>query len=334
MRQLIERVCRGEDLTDTELEVALSRAVDGDASPVELAGLLIGLKAKGETPAEIAGAARALRRAALPFDRPSYPFVDCCGTGGDGQGTPNLSTAAAFVAAAAGVPVAKHGNRAVSSHCGSADVLEALGARLELAGPQARRTLDETGFCFLFAPHFHRGMRHVMPVRRALGTRTLFNLVGPLVNPSRPPLQLLGVYAPELVRPCAETLGRLGVERALVVHGSGIDEIALHGPTRVALLERGQVREETWTPEELGAEPAPLAGGSLSPVDSARWMRALLAGQGSRADSHSVAVNAGAMLWLAGLAETPCEGTRRALELLASGTPLDTLERYVEFSRA
>src|SRR5206468_4269633 len=213
---------------------------------------------KGETADEMIGAAHALSAAAQPFDRPDYLFADCCGTGGDGSGLINVSTAKAFVAAAAGLPIAKHGNRSVSSRCGSADVLEALGAKIDIAPVLARELLDETGFCFLFAPAYHPGMKHAALVRRQLSVRTIMNLLGPCINPARPPVQLLGVADPRMLRRVAQTLDAMGVAEALVVHGSGLDEVALHGETLAVRLSGDEIEELEITPEQAGLERAPL----------------------------------------------------------------------------
>jgi anthranilate phosphoribosyltransferase len=311
-------------------EAIVAGAVPG---PV-LAAVLAALKVRGETPAEIAGAAAALRAAAAPFDRPDYRFADTCGTGGDGARSINISTAAAIVAAELGIPVAKHGNRAVSSRAGSADVLEALGVRLSATPVQARRCLDAVGICFLFAPEHHPGMRHAAPVRRALGTRTIFNLLGPLVNPARPTHQLVGVYDPALCAPLAETLGRLGAEVALVVHGDGLDEIALHGPTQGALLRDGQVTTLEITPEALGLTRYPLealAGGDAAA--NAELLRAVLEGRGAPAHRDAIAANVGALAFLTDRAGSLREGVTLALDVLASGRAADRLARFVACSQ-
>ena len=263
------------------------RLVLGRLEPAEIAGMLIAFRMKGETDGEIIGAARALAAAAEPFERPDYLYADCCGTGGDGSGSINVSTATALVAAACGLPIAKHGNRSVSSRCGSADVLETLGARIDADAVTARTALDQTGFCFLFAPAFHPGMKHAAVVRRQLQVRTVMNLLGPCVNPARPPVQLLGVADPARLMPIARTLDAMGVERALVVHGSGLDEVALHGPTRGVLLAEGHFREIEIMPEDAGLERAPLsviAGGD--PAENAARLTALLAGRASRAEQR------------------------------------------------
>ncbi|HET7281344.1 MAG TPA: anthranilate phosphoribosyltransferase, partial [Sphingomicrobium sp.] len=221
----LPKLLAGEDLTVDESQHLFERLVLGRLEPAEIAGMLIALRMKGETVEEMIGAARALSAAAEPFERPDYLYADCCGTGGDGSGLINVSTATAFVAAAAGLPIAKHGNRSVSSRCGSADVLEALGARIEVPPATARKLLDQTGFCFLFAPAYHPGMKHAALVRRQLSVRTIMNLLGPCINPARPPVQLLGVADPRMLRRIAQTLQAMGVSEALVVHGSGLDEV-------------------------------------------------------------------------------------------------------------
>jgi anthranilate phosphoribosyltransferase len=288
---------------------------------------------KGETPEEMIGAAQALLAAATPFQAPEGPFADCCGTGGDGSGTINVSTAAGLVTAACGLPIAKHGNRSVSSRCGSADVLEALGARLELAPERARSVLDDTGFTFLFAPAYHPGMKHAALVRRQLGIRTIMNLLGPCVNPARPPVQLLGVADVRMLRRVAQVLQALGVTRALVVHGSGLDEVALHGETRGIRLADGELEDVLLTPEEAGCTRTGLTaleGGD--PAVNAERLSTLLQGAGSRAEQEAVAVNAGALLWTAGLAASLREGTARALDALQSGAAGRVLRSYVEAS--
>jgi len=316
-------------LAQEEMAALFTALVQGALEPLQIAALLTALRTRGERPEEIAGAVQALRAAAAPFPRPEGLFVDACGTGGDGLHTVNISTAVALVVAAAGVKVAKHGNRSVSSRCGSADVLEACGIRLDLSAAQARRCLDEVGICFLFAPQYHAGLRHAMPVRKALGVRTVFNLIGPLVNPAHPPRQLVGVYDARWCEPVAETLGRVGCERALVVHGSGLDEVALHGPTQAALLDGGQVTCLTLRPEELGLEPQPLTaltGGA--PAENAAWLHKLAGGAGTAAHRHAVALNAGMVLWLADAAPDPTAGVRHARDLLRGGATLEVLERW------
>jgi anthranilate phosphoribosyltransferase len=329
----LPRLLAGEDLPSEDAEHLFERLVLGKLEPAEIAGMLIALRMKGETAEEMIGAARALFAAATLFERPDYLFADCCGTGGDGSGMINVSTAAAFVAAAAGLPVAKHGNRSVSSKCGSADVLEALGARLDVAPPDARRILDETGFCFLFAPAYHPGMKHAALVRRQLQVRTVMNLLGPCINPARPPVQLLGVADPKMLRRIASTLGAMGVREALVVHGSGVDELALHAETRALRLSDGAVEEIEITPEEAGLVRAPLSvvtGGDAA--ENAARLRALLGGGGSSSERDIVALNAGALLMTAGRSATLREGVAEASDALAAGEAGKVLDRFLEAS--
>lgn len=335
MKHEIEALCAGEDLTSEHIEELFSRLIHGDFTDMEVAGLIVAMKAKGERPGEIAGAARALRAGALAFPRPDYAFADTCGTGGDGAHTVNISTAAAFVTAAAGLPVAKHGNRSVSSKCGSADVLEASGVSLNISPERARECLDEANICFLFAPSYHSGIKHAMPARRALRTRTIFNLLGPLVNPAAPPHQVVGVYAPELCEPMARTLGMLGVESALVVHGSGVDEVALHGPTTAALYRDSEVTMLELCPEEAGLPRYPLdalRGGE--PSENAAWLRDLLEGKGQPAHNAAVAINVGALLMVSGRVPHLHDGVELALDVLRSGAASAHLDKLVEVSNA
>jgi anthranilate phosphoribosyltransferase len=327
----LPRLLAGEDLSADDSQHLFERLVLGRLEPGEIGGMLIALRMKGETPEEMIGAAQALLAAATPFERPEGLFADCCGTGGDGAGTINVASAAAFVAAAAGLKVAKHGNRSVSSRCGSADVLEALGAKIELDPARARAVLDQTGFTFLFAPAYHSGMKHAAVVRRQLSVRTVMNLLGPCVNPARPPVQLLGVADARKLRRIAQVLAALGVEKALVVHGAGLDEVALHAETRAIRLQDGELDEIVLTPEEAGFERMPLnalEGGD--PSDNAARLRALLDGGGSQAEQQAVALNAGALLWTAGLAVSFRDGAAGALDLIASGAAGKTLDAFVE----
>src|SRR3954463_16756946 len=274
----IARLLDGNDLNRAEARSLFNQIVAGTLSEPLMAAAFTALRVKGETAEELIGAAEALRAAARAFPAPSYQFADSCGTGGDFSGSINISTAGGIVAAACGLPIIKHGNRSVTSKCGSADVLEALGARLDLTPLESREILDQTGFCFLLAPLYHPGIAHAGPVRRALKVRTIMNLLGPCLNPARPRVQLLGVADPALLRPIAETLRALGVERALVVHGSGLDEIALHGFTNAVALIDGDLEEHEITPEQAGLERMPkqqIAGGL--PAENARRLSDLLA---------------------------------------------------------
>jgi len=307
--------------------------VQGDFGEVEIAALLAALKTRGETPLEIAGAAQAMRESAVPFPTPGYQFADTCGTGGDGVGSLNVSTAAAFVAADLGLPVAKHGNRSVSSRCGSADVLEILGARLDASPEVSRHCLDTVGVCFLLAPQYHPGVRHAMPVRRTLATRTMFNLLGPLANPARPPVQLMGVYDPQLVAPLAETLGLLGCRAALVVHGTGHDELVLHGSSTVARWKDGTLDTFMVTPERAGVPSASsdaLLGGD--PEENAAWLQELLAGRATDAQTNAVALNAGALAWVADRYPTLPAAVAAARGAILAGTPRARLDHFIELS--
>lgn len=327
----LPRLLAGEDLSAEDSQHLFERLVLGRLEPGEIGGMLIALRMKGETPEEMIGAAQALLAAAAPFPRPDGLFADCCGTGGDGASTINVSTAAGLVAAAGGLKVAKHGGRSVSSRCGSADVLEALGARIELGPDQARAVLDRAGFTFLFAPAYHPGMKHAALVRRQLSVRTVMNLLGPCVNPARPPVQLLGVADPRMLRRIAQVLAALGVERALVVHGTGLDEVALHAETRAIRLAGGELEELVLTPEEAGFERVPLnalEGGD--PADNAARLRTLLDGDGQPAEEQAVALNAGALLWTAGLAASFREGAERAIALIRSGAGGRVLSDFIE----
>ena len=329
----LPRLLSGDDLPIEDAEHLFERLVLGRLEPAEIAAMLIALRMKGETAEEMIGAARALSAAAEPFERPDYLFADCCGTGGDGSGLINISTAAAFVAAACGLPVAKHGNRSVSSRCGSADVLEALGAKIDVPPERARTMLDETGFCFLFAPAYHPGMKHAALVRRQLSVRTVMNLLGPCINPARPPVQLLGVADPKMLSRVAETLDAMGVRRALVVHGSGLDEVALHGETRAISLSNGEMTDLLLTPEAAGLKRAPLSlvtGGDAE--ENASRLRALLSGNGKPAEADLVALNAGALLMTAGLSEHLRMGVALARDALRGGKAGQVLTRYIEAS--
>jgi anthranilate phosphoribosyltransferase len=329
----LPKLLTGEDLPSEDAEHLFERLVLGKLEPAEIAGMLIALRMKGETADEMIGAARALSSAALSFERPDYLYADCCGTGGDGSGLINVSTATGFLAVACGLPVAKHGNRSVSSRCGSADVLEAVGAKIDLAPEKARNVLDQTGFCFLFAPAYHPGMKHAALVRRQLEVRTIMNLLGPCINPARPPVQLLGVADPRMLRRIAQTLAAMGVQEALVVHGSGLDEIALHAETRAVRLSGDVIEEFEITPEDAGLERAPLTGVTGGDVaENAERLRALLAGQASRAEEDIVILNTAALLMTAGKADDLREGAALARDALDCGGAIQVLEAFVEAS--
>ena len=330
----LDYLLSGGGLDEAATERLFTRLVRGELDDAQIAEMLLALNRGEETPAILTGAARALRAADAPFEWPDYLFADSCGTGGDGSGSINISTAAAFAVAAAGLPVAKHGNRSVTSRCGSADVLEALGARLDPPAATSRRALDQTGFCFLFAPQYHPGLRHAGPVRKRLGVRTIMNIVGPCVNPAEPPVQLIGVASASLLDPVAMTLLALGTSRALVVHGSGLDEIALHDETRAIKLDDGGLEAIVLTPEAAGLARAPVAGTKGGdPAENAVRLRDVLHGAGPDADTDIVAINAGALLMTGGIAVSLREGSGMALDALRSGAAGRQLDAFIEASR-
>ncbi|QIK78349.1 anthranilate phosphoribosyltransferase [Sphingomonas piscis] len=332
--QALSALFEGCDASREQSRALFDRLVAGELPEPLMAAAFVSLKLKGETAKELTGAVEALRFATRPFPRPEGLFADSCGTGGDGSGSINVSTAAGLVAASCGLPIVKHGNRSVTSKCGSADVLEALGARLDVSPEKSRTIHDETSFCFLLAPLYHPGIAHAGAVRRQLKVRTIMNLLGPCLNPARPPVQLLGVAEPKLMRPIAETLLALGVERGLVVHGSGLDEIAPHAETQAIRIANGALEFVALTPEDAGFERRPLdqiAGGC--PEDNARRLSDLLHGRGLKADAQVVALNAGALLWVAGKADSFRAGAEQALDAMAGGKAGATLDRFVEASR-
>jgi anthranilate phosphoribosyltransferase len=335
IQQALQQVLDGRDLTREETREVMSQIMAGEATPAQIGGFLVALRAKGETADEIAGCAEAMRAHVLAVRPRRDDLVDTAGTGGDGASTINISTAAALVAAAAGAAVAKHGNRAVSSACGSADVLEALGFALEQEPEHIARSIDELGFGFLFAPSHHPAMRHAAPVRKELATRTVFNVLGPLTNPAGARAQVVGVYSPELVRTIAEVLAALGARRAFVVHGAGgIDELSPVGENLVAEVVDGTVRERTLDPEaELGLPRCSvdeLRGGA--PADNAAAVREVFAGaDGGR--RNAILLNAAGAIAAAGHAEDLREGLDVARETVDSGAAAARLEQLVAFSR-
>jgi anthranilate phosphoribosyltransferase len=336
IQQSITQLLDGRSLDRAQARAVMGEIMRGEATPAQIGGFLVALRAKGETPDEIAGCAEAMREHVLPVRPRRNDLVDTAGTGGDGAHTINISTAAALVAAAAGAAVAKHGNRAVSSACGSADVLEALGFTLEQEPDRIAQAIDELGFGFLFAPSHHPAMRHAAPVRKELATRTVFNLLGPLTNPAGARAQVVGVYSPELVRTIAEVLARLGARRAFVVHGAGgIDELSPIGPNLVGEVVDGSVRERELDPEaELGLARCSLdelRGGT--PEDNAAAIRDVFAGaEGGRRDA--VLLNAAGAIAAAGHAADLHEGLEIARETVDSGAAGDRLERVIAFSRS
>ncbi len=335
IQQALQQVLDGRDLSREQTREVMGEIMSGDATPAQIGGFLVALRAKGETPDEIAGCAEAMRAHVLPVRPRRDDLVDTAGTGGDGAHTINISTAAALVAAAAGAAVAKHGNRAVSSQCGSADVLEALGFTLEQEPQRIEQSIDELGFGFLFAPSHHPAMRHAAPVRKELATRTVFNVLGPLTNPAGARAQVVGVYSEQLVRTIAEVLARLGAHRAFVVHGAGgIDELSPVGPNLVAEVRDGSVHERTLDPEaELGlprCSVEELRGGT--PAENATALREVFAG-GDGGRRSAVLLNAAGAIAAAGHTADLREGLELAREAIDSGAAADRLEQLITFSR-
>jgi len=331
----ITRLLDGKQLARAEARAVMDEIMLGEATPAQIGGFLVALRAKGETPDEIAGCAEAMRAHVLAVTPKREDLVDTAGTGGDGAHTINISTAAALVAAAAGAAVAKHGNRAVSSACGSADVLEALGFSLDLDPERISRSIDELGFGFLFAPQHHPAMRHAAPVRVELATRTVFNILGPLTNPAGARAQVVGVYSPALVRTIAEVLARLGAKRAFVVHGAGgIDELSPAGTNLVAEVAEGAVHERELDPEaELNVPRcsiAELKGGS--PAENARAIRDVFNGaNGGR--RNAILLNAAGAIAAGGHAADLREGLELARGAIDSGAAAERLELLTAFSR-
>lgn len=327
----IARAVSGQPLDGALMEAAMEAILAGEATPAQIAAIAVALRMRGETAEELSAAARVMRRRAVPLALSADRLLDTCGTGGDGAGTFNISTVSAIVVAACGVPVAKHGNRAVSSKSGSADVLEALGVRLDPDPVAVARTLDELGITFLFAPAFHGALKHAAPVRRELGLRTFFNLLGPLANPASATHQLLGVYDPARVRQIAKVLGALGVEGAWVVHGhGGLDEVSPSGPTQIAVLRDGIVAERTIEPADFGLEPIALesiAGGDA--IENARIARAILSGETGPARTV-VVINAAAALCAAGETDDLVEARLRVEEILDRGDAKSLLDRWIQ----
>ncbi|MBM7854654.1 anthranilate phosphoribosyltransferase [Desulfohalotomaculum tongense] len=333
--QAIKKLVAGEHLTENEAVNVMTEIMEGRASAAQIAALLTALRLKGEHVDEITGFARVMRQKAVPVKSKHPLLVDTCGTGGDGARTFNISTTAAFVLAGAGAKVAKHGNRSVSSCCGSADLLEALGVRINLTAEQAGRCLDECGICFLFAPQLHRAMKHAAAPRKEIGIRTVFNILGPLTNPAGAQAQVLGVYDAGLVDKLARVLARLGSKRVFVLHGAGgLDEVSLAGPTVVCAVWEGRITGYTINPTDYGFAPAPveaLAGGTAE--ENAAITREILKGAGGpRRDA--VVLNAALGLICAGKAADIAAGIKLAQWSIDSGAAAAKLEELVRFTAA
>ncbi|ANE42973.1 anthranilate phosphoribosyltransferase [Deinococcus puniceus] len=329
------RLMNGEQLTQEEAAGFMREVMAGDVSGVRLAAALAALRVRGETPAEIAGFAQAMRESAVRVNViPREVLLDVVGTGGDGAHTFNISTTTAFVVAGAGVPVAKHGNRAASSRAGSADVLESLGVNLD-AGPDViAEAVNTLGVGFMFARNYHPALRHAAPVRADLAARTVFNILGPLSNPAGATHLVVGVYSPTLTRPMAEVLRLLGTKGAMIVNGSGLDEFTVSGPNTLTTLHGGELTDSVLHPEEVGVSLHPkeaIVGGN--PADNAEITRALLTGGGTPAQRDIVALNSGAALCVAGQVGSIREGVAQARAVMAGGQAWDLLQRYAAFTR-
>jgi anthranilate phosphoribosyltransferase len=330
----LNNITQGAVLTAEEMRAVMQEIMQGNANDTQIETLLTTLAKRGESVSEITGAAQVMRNMAATINAPN-DAMDCCGTGGDASGTYNISTAVALVSAACGVPIAKHGNRAASSKSGAADVLEALGVNLDLSHEQLETALQQFNFCFLMAPRHHQAMKHVMPIRKKIGTRTIFNLLGPLANPAGTKFQLIGVFAPEWVRPMADVLNNLGTTRAWVVHGrDGLDEVTTTAQTDIAILDDGTITEKTLTPEDFGlelAKPEDLKGGDAQ--ENAQALRGVLNGE-KNAYRDIVLANTSAVLNIHGKANTLKEGVTLAAAAIDNGAALKTLNSYIEFSQA
>lgn len=327
IQPIINKLYLGQTLTQNESKILFNLIIQGKIEPTVLATAVISMKVRGEKPDEIAGAAQALLENADSFDIPDYDFTDIVGTGGDGTNSINISTASAFVAAALGYKVAKHGNRGVSSKSGSSDVLSALGIKLNMPAEASRKALDELGVCFLFAQQYHSGFRHAAPVRQQLKTRTIFNVLGPLINPSRPKRILLGVYHPDLIKPIAETLKMLGYTHAYVVHGSGMDEVAIHGETQVAEVRNGNIRYFTLTPKDFGLKQYTLKdieGGT--PEMNRDMLIAILQGHGKPAHEAAIAANVAMLMSLFGQSDLK-QNAQQAIDMMHSGKAYTLLQQ-------
>jgi anthranilate phosphoribosyltransferase len=337
IREAIGQVVAGGELTEEDAAETMREIMTGVATPAQLGAFLTALRLRGETVDEVTGLARVMREHAVHVQlRHDLRTVDTCGTGGDASGTFNVSTAAGLVVAALGQPVAKHGNRAATSQCGSADVLEALGVKLDLGPEQVARCVETVGFGFMFAPAYHPAMRYVGPTRREIGVRTVFNILGPLTNPAGARYQTLGVADAKLLPLMGAALSRLGCARALIVYGEdGVDEVSLSAPTRVCEVAEGQLREYTITPESLGLPERSrdeVRGGD--PQQNAALLRAILGGKQDGAPADMVAANAGAALYVTGHTATLKDGAQMARETLRSGKALGTLEALAATSHS
>ncbi len=332
IKEAIYKLMHKEDLTAQEARAVMEEMATGEATQAQMGSFLTALRLKGETIEEITAFAEVMREKGTKV-HPNRPVMEIVGTGGDEVGTFNISTTAAFVVAAGGVPVAKHGNRSVSSRSGAADVLENLGAKLALKPDQNEKVLESCDFCFLFAQTYHSSMKYAAPVRREIGIRTVYNILGPLCNPAAAQMQLLGVYDKDLAKPLAQVLANLGVTNGAAVWGNGLDEITMTGQTQVHEIRDGQISSYTITPEQFGMQTAKLEtliGGT--PQENAQITREILQGKRKGPQSDIVALNAGMSLYLAGKAQTAEEGVKLAQEILHTGKAYEKLETFIKLT--
>ena len=335
MQTAIKKVTEHEDLSHDEMVAVMRLIMTGEATQSQIGGFLIGLRMKGESIDEIAAAASVMRELATPVDVSGPHLVDTCGTGGDASATFNISTASAFVVAAAGGKVAKHGNRSITSKSGSADVLEAAGVNLDLGPDQVAQCVNELGVGFMFAPKHHGAMKHAIGPRREMGVRTIFNVLGPLTNPAGAPNQVLGVFSNALVEPLANVLKQLGSEHVLVVHSEdGMDEISIGAATHVAELKEGEIRDYIITPEEFGIERASIASLAVDSAEQSLTVIRSIFSNEAGPGRDIVAMNAGAAIYAAGLADKLGEGIKVALDVIADGSAQAKLDGLIALSKS
>lgn len=334
-QEALTRVIEHREIFREEMLALMRSIMSGEVSPALIAAIITGLRVKKETIGEISAAAEVMREFATRVPVPDDPrLIDTCGTGGDGAHSFNISTAAMFVAAAAGARIAKHGGRSVSSQCGSADVLEALGANINLPPEGVARAIAEVGVGFMFAPNHHRAMKHAAPVRKELGVKTIFNILGPLTNPAGARQQVMGVFHRDLVGIQARVLQRLGSRRVLIVHGlEGLDEISVSGPTMLGELKAGEILEYTVAPQDLGLPSYDAAAIRVNGIDESKAMLLSALENETGAARDVVALNAGASIYIAGIADTLREGVKVAQSVIASGAARKRLDQFVAFTR-
>ena len=332
---LIEKLLGGQALQESEMQNVMRALMSGESDPIQAAALLTALRAKGETPQELAAAARTMLEFAVPLEMQSDKLIDTCGTGGDNAHTFNISTAAALAAAAAGAVVAKHGNRSVSSHCGSADCLELAGVKIDLSATAVRQCIEKIGIGFLFAPNFHPAMRHLAGIRKTMGIRTIFNLLGPLTNPAKASARVIGVFDQSWLKPMAQTAAALGVKRVMTVcSDDGLDEISIASKTQVVEISGEQIRAYTVSPKDFGYTSASLSDiKTASAEESVSLLRSALSGNDTPA-SQAIAINAGAALYIAGLASGLASGATLAMQTMRDGKAVEKLQALVETSNA